>query len=102
MYGLAERIALLQHDDKFVRKRADGCDLRGQTPVGDEVGQRRALIEKRRGAPGKVVQACEQRRGRLLRAECLDRDVALGESVERNIDAVEIAIVGAAVLQMVD
>ena len=102
VHALAQRIARLQDARQPVRQRVDDGNLERKPRVVDRRGKAVALAKQALGARGELVQAIEQSGRSALGAELLDARAACGERVLRNIDAVEIAIVLLAVLQMID
>ena len=77
-------------------------DFEREPPVVDQERKHVALGEQPSGAFGEAVQCREQRRRGLRLTERFDADAVRGEKIERDIDAVEIAVVGLAILQMID
>ena len=66
-------------------------------------GERPAIAQEGfAGAARELLDASEQRRRGPRGAKRLDRRAGCGKRIERNIDAVEIAIVLAAILQVID
>src|SRR5208283_3243637 len=91
-----------QDTGETLRQRLDDGDFERKPPVCDKAWQRVALLQKGCGAPGQPGYAAAQFRRRLGRTERLDAKAARGEGIKRDIDAVEVTVVGCAILQVVD
>src|SRR5665647_580385 len=102
MHTFAQGIAPRENAGEMLRQRLDDRNLEREPPVLNQVWQRVALLQKDPGALRQPCEAASQLRRRLGRTERLDAEAVSGEGVKRNIDTVQIAVVGGAVLQVVD
>ena len=101
MHALAKGIAHFQHADDLVGKSLDHRNLETEPEIPDLGGERSAFVEQRCGPHRQRLQALQQRRRRLRLSEHLDRRARRCERIARQIDAVEIAIILGAILQMI-
>ncbi len=100
--ALGQRIVRLQGARQPLGQALNDRDLEAQAAVGDLPGKTGALLQQRRHARAQVVKAGAQlRRGRGF-FQVFDASAMGRQQGERDIDAIEVAIVFAAVLQMID
>ena len=102
MHAIAQRIARHKHARQAMRQRVDDRDFEAEAPIVDLDCKVVAFAQQSLGVPGKPMQTYQQRRRSLRRVERFDRRAAGGERILRNVDAVEIAVVLLAILQMID
>jgi hypothetical protein len=98
MNALAERIASCQHGHQPFRKGLNDRDLQGEPRVIDARGKRPAVAQEVPGAARKLADGAEQGGGRGSPAQLLHLRAGLCQDIERNVDAVEIAVIFAAIL----
>src|SRR3954454_20467654 len=101
MNPLAQRIAYFQHTNDPVGETLDHRDFQPQPQILYLRAERLALVEQRLGASRKFLQALQQWRRRAITAELFDRGARPRQRVARQITPIEIAVVLAAILQMV-
>ena len=102
MHALGQRIVRPQHAGQFLRQPLDHRHFQTQATIGDLCRERRAVFQQHGQAPADVVETSAQLRRGGRRLQLLDAGTVAREQVERQIDAVEIAVVGGAVLQVID
>ena len=93
---------MLQHLEEMPRQCHNSRNLQREAPVIDLRRQSTAVFQHDAGAFGKAMQAREQLRASARPAQRLDAGASGCERVERNINAIEVAVVLLAVLQVVD
>ena len=99
---VAERVLLCEHTRQPHRERVNDGNLGPQPPVGDGADQPIALTEQFRCANREFGDAGAQARRRRLRSQRFDGGPVAGQDIQRQVDPVEIAIIRAAVLEVVD
>src|SRR6266850_3503614 len=102
MHPLAQRVARAQHRNQAARQRLDHRHLEREAGVADAGRKSRALLEQLAGARGEPLQALAERRCARRFADVLDRRASSSQCIAGNVDAVEIAIILLAVLQVID
>src|SRR6476659_2111199 len=102
MNALAQRIAARQHADQAFRECLNDGDLQSKPRVLDANRKRPAVAQQATGTVRKLVDAFKQTRGRTWCAQISHRRAALGKAIERYIDAIERAVILAAILQVID
>ena len=103
MHALAQRIARLQQRHDVARVGVDHRDFEREPRVLDLAGERLALAQQPFVARREIVDAAQQLAARRLAAPSSLRRRARGrERIERDIDAIEIAEILAAILQVID
>src|SRR5687768_9590264 len=98
MDALAQRIAPPQHSAGPHRQALADPHLECKPAVHYAGGERSTLAQQIARAARELADRAQQRRRRAIGAEGFDRGAAIGERIERNVNAVEIAIVSAAIL----
>jgi hypothetical protein len=101
MYPLTQGIAHFEKPDDPVGKRLDHRDLEPEPKILHFGGKRFAAVEQQLGPCRKRMQALQQWRRRPARAERLDGGAGGFQRIARQVDAIEVMIVLAAVLQMI-
>ena len=103
MHPLAQRIAQPQHRGETLRIGLDDGNLQSEPHVRDRGRERAAVGQKRiAGTARELLDASQQCRRRAFGAERIDGRAGFGECVERNVDAIEVAIILPAILQVID
>src|SRR5580692_2982397 len=100
MHAIAQRIALHENARQTMRQRVDDRDFEAEAPIVDQDWKVVAFAQQSLGMPGKSMQTYQQLRRCLRRVERFDRRAAGGKRVLRNVDAIEIAVILPAILQM--
>lgn len=102
MDRLAQGVAYLQKANQTLRQCLYDGDLKRKPAIADLAGESAAMVKKRADALGKA----DNRRAKAWRGVGFGERGHVGaggaEHVKRNIDPIEIAIIVAAVLQVVD
>src|SRR3984957_20729902 len=101
MYGLAQWIPHFQETNDSAGENLDHGNLEPEPEILHLRSQRFAFVEQDLGPQRQRMQALQQRRGRMALAEGFDGGARRLERVARKVDAVEGAIVLAAILQMI-
>ena len=100
--ALVQRIARLQHGQDLRRVGLDHADLQGEARVVHLRRERQALVQQPLGAHGQAAQGRGHLRRGAIGADHLDGHAGGLHRVLRDVDAVEVAIVFAAVLDVID
>src|SRR5664279_2638684 len=101
MNFFAQRIAFEQQGIDLPGEADDHSDFQAETEI-LELGWKLATQGNERGVPlHHASQNLAQRRRRFCRAERIRTDALRGERIFWNIDTIEVAVVGAAILQMI-
>src|SRR5438552_1232704 len=98
MHPLTQGIAHLEKTNDPVGESLDHGDLEPEPEVLHLGAERLAFIEQRLGPLRERMQALQERRRCTLLSKLLDRGTRGCERIARQIDAVEISVVLAAVL----
>jgi hypothetical protein len=102
MNALAQRIASRQHRGQAFREGLNDRDLQGEPRVFDACGKRPALAQQVPGAAREPVDGIEQRGGGRTGVELLHARACCRQHVEGDVDAVEVAVILSAILQVID
>ena len=102
MHAFAQWITPAQQPHQLLGKGLNDRDLQSEPRVFNSGGKRFALAQKRAGAPRKSTDTCEQAGRCPLATQLGHTGASIGKDVERNIDAVEIAVILSAILQVID
>ena len=102
MRALGQGITINQPLRQAFRQGLDHRHLQRQPPVDDLAGEGAGRFQQIPGAPGQVRDHLLQRRRGAIRAQGLDRNARRVQGVPRHIDPVDLVVVLAAVLQVVD
>ena len=102
MHALGQRIVRAQGARQLLGKPLDHRDFQAQPAILDLFREHRALFEQSIDTVADVGEGCAQLRRGGRQPEVLDARATLRQQIERQIDAVEIAVVGGAVLHMID
>ena len=102
MHALAQRIAHLQHADDLVGKGLDHGNLEPEAEILHLGAERLAFVEQRsRSAPRAPAGTCSSAGGDFASPSISTDGAGCGQRIARQVDAVEIAKILAAILQMV-
>src|SRR5581483_6161097 len=101
MHPLGQGIAHLEQADDPVCEGLNDCDLQCQPEIPDVSDERSTLVEQDFITRGQRLQAFQERRLSARLAQLLDRRAASCKRIARQVDAVEIFEVFAAVLKMI-
>ena len=93
---------MLQQRDQALRERLDDRDLQREPRVFDAGRKGSAVAQQVAGTVRKLVDAVKQAGGRALLAQVRRQSRRGREGIERNVDAIEIAVILAAILQVID
>jgi len=99
---VAERIGDGEPRDEMFGEGLDGANLHGEPRIVDQVREAARLGEETRRLLVQFADRREQRRRRFLLSQHLHRSAMRRERVLGQIDPVEVAVVLAAVLQVID
>jgi hypothetical protein len=102
MDALGQRIVRAQHARQPLRQPLDDRNFQAEAAILDLPGKHRAFFQQSGEPSAEVVEAGAQLRRGGGRFQMLDSGAMPRQQVERQIDAVEIAVIGAAVLHMID
>src|SRR3984893_5973305 len=102
MNPLAQRIAIEQQVIHFAGAARDHGGLQAEPEITDPRRKAAAQFDQRRILLGHALQNRAQSWRGFCRAECLRTKALRSKRILRNINAVEVAIIGAAILQMIN
>src|SRR5271169_90692 len=101
MHSLAQRISHLEKTNDFVREGLNHGNLESEPEILHLSAERLAFFKQRLGSRGERMQALQESRRRALSSQLLDRCPGIGKSIAREVDAIEILVIFAAVLEMI-
>src|SRR5262245_9755090 len=102
MDALAQRIAPAEEAGEPFGKGLDDGNLESKPDVLNPDRERPALMQEALGAVRERMDTDQQRRRSSIGAKHLHCGAGRGKRIERDVDAIEIAVVLAAILQVVD
>ena len=102
MDSLAKRIAPHEATREVLRQSLDDAHFQRQTTVANLLRKGLGSNQKLRRPPRQVSDDGKQGRRGARRVQGFRSDAALRQGIERNVDAVEIAVISGAILQMID
>src|SRR6267154_141333 len=102
MDSLAKRIAPHEASREVLRQSLDDAHFQGQAPVANLAREGFGAKQKLGCLPRQIGNDGKKGGGAARRAQGFRSDTAFPQGAERNVDAVEIAMIGRAILQMVD
>src|SRR5271167_2942625 len=101
MHSLAQRISHLEKTNDFVREGLNHGNLESKPEILHLGAERLAFFEQRLGSRGERMQALQHRVRCAVPSQLLNRCPGSGKRIAREVDAIEVLVIFAAVLKMI-